>query len=40
MKYICKECGWVKENKPSYHTTTEDYEEIFAHEKKHKEESK
>ncbi len=36
MKYTCKECGWVKENKPSHHTTDDDYKEIFEHERSHK----
>ena len=36
MKYTCKECGWVKENKPSHHTTEDDYKEIFENERSHK----
>jgi len=36
MKYTCPECGWVKENKASHWTTTEDYKEILKHEKEHK----
>ena len=27
---------WVKENKPHHHTTSDDYQEIFDHERSHK----
>jgi len=34
MKYTCKDCGWIKEDDYGTHTSME---EIFAHERKHKE---
>jgi len=36
MKYTCPDCGWVKENKEMYSVTSEDFKEIFEHEKTHK----
>lgn len=39
MKYECHECDWVKETHSMY-MDVDDLHEIFAHEKKHKEEKK
>ena len=36
MKYTCKECGWIRENKEGHWTDEEDYKAIFDHEKEHK----
>ena len=33
MKYTCKECGWIRENKEGHWTDEEDYKAIFDHEK-------
>lgn len=34
MKYTCKHCGWVKQADSSY-LTSDDYSDIFKHEKTH-----
>ena len=37
MNYICKICGW-KKKQGDYSWHTEDYDEVFKHEKSHEEE--
>ena len=38
MRYKCKHCDYTKETGSSY-MTSEDYQEIFNHEREHTEES-